>query len=84
MNALSGGLFIMSSSAPVSHLVHLRDPAGVVQHSLGQGGLPGVDVRGDADVPDPLVRGESIGARATAADQHLRHTHSSDTQNTVA
>ncbi len=68
----------MCGELSLAYLVHLRYSAGVVQHSLGQCGLPGVDVRRDADVPDPLVRCEAIRAPATAADQHLTHTHQRD------
>ncbi len=38
------------------HLADLVDHAGVEKDALGQRGLAGVDVRGDADVARPLQR----------------------------
>ena len=46
---------------PGAHLVNLRYPARVEEHSLGQGGLPRVDVSRDTDVADHLV-GDTGGA----------------------
>lgn len=45
---------------PSGHLVNLCYSARVVEDSLGQGGLPWVDVGWDPDVADPLV-GEDTG-----------------------
>src|SRR4029453_10124597 len=36
------------------HLVHARDLLRVEEDALREGGLPGVDVRADSDVPDPF------------------------------
>ena len=62
---------------PGAHLVNLRYPARVEEHSLGQGGLPRVDVSGDPDVADQLVGDDPGGACPTAVDEHLekQHTH---------
>lgn len=49
----------------------LRDPAGVVEHALGEGRLPRVDVRRDPDVADPLVGEDTGGTRPTAVDEYL-------------
>ena len=38
------------------HLTDLMDQAGVKENALGDRGLAGVDVRGDADVARPLQR----------------------------
>ena len=46
-------------------------PAGVVEDTLGQGGLPRVDVSGDPDVSDPLVGKDTGGACPTAVNEHL-------------
>ena len=39
---------------PVVDLAHAVDAAGVEQDALGQGGLAGIDVGHDADVPYPF------------------------------
>ena len=41
---------------PLVHLADLVGPAGVVEDALGRRGLPGIDVRHDADVSRPLQR----------------------------
>lgn len=55
-----------------THLVDLCYPAGVVEHALGQGGFPRVDVSGDPDVADPLAWKDTGGAAPAAVDEHLR------------
>lgn len=46
-------------------------PAGVVEDALGQGGLPRVDVGGDADVADPFIRKDAGRACPATVDEHL-------------
>lgn len=48
-------------------------PAGVIEDALGQGGLPRVDVRRDADVADPFVGKDAGGAWPAAAEEHLEN-----------
>lgn len=54
-----------------THLVNLCYPAGVVEDTLGQGGLPRVDVSRDPDVADSLVGKDPGGTRAAAVNEHL-------------
>lgn len=56
---------------PGGHLVNLCYPAGVIEDTLGQGGLPRVDVGWDPDVADPLVGEDTGGTCPTAVDEHL-------------
>jgi hypothetical protein len=42
------------------NLAHLVDAAGVEEDPLGGRGLAGIDVRHDADVPDPLKRDRTL------------------------
>lgn len=50
------GIHLGANTVAPAHLVDLVDPAGVVEDPLCQRRLPGVDVRGDADVPHPVHR----------------------------
>lgn len=47
------GVHLSADTITATHLVNLVDPAGVVEDPLRERRLPGVDVRGDADVPHP-------------------------------
>lgn len=51
--------------------MHLCDPAGVEEHTLGQRGLPRVDVCRDADVADPLVGKDGRGAAPAGIEEEL-------------
>jgi len=46
--------------------------AGVVEDSLGQGGLAGVNVRRDPDVADPLIGNEARTACPTTIYSYLQ------------
>jgi hypothetical protein len=39
------------------HLAHPMDPSGIEQDPLGSGGLTGIDVRHDADIPEQVKWG---------------------------
>lgn len=51
--------------------MNLCYPAGVEQDTLGQGGLPGVDVCRDPDVADPLIGKDTRGACPTTINEYL-------------
>ena len=48
------GVHLGADAVAATHLVDLVDAAGVVQDPLRQRRLPGVDVRGDTDIPHPI------------------------------
>ncbi len=54
-----------------AYLMNLCYPAGVVEDTLGQGGLPRVDVGWDSDVADPVVGKDPVGTCPAAVDEHL-------------
>src|SRR5262249_21808245 len=45
---------VVGGGLPLVHLAHLADLSGVEKDPLGEGRLAGVDMRGDAEVPNLL------------------------------